>query len=105
MSKIQSILQNYLQALNNLDVVNQNEHTGRTPLENLLNSLKAEFDLGNIAITHEGKRDKDGNGAPDFTINDNQKSTVIGYIENKKIDENLSKILKSKQIEKRAQKH
>ena len=100
MSKIQSILQNYLQALNNLDVVNQNEHTGRTPLENLLNSLKAEFDLGNIAITHEGKRDKDGNGAPDFTINDNQKSTVIGYIENKKIDENLSKILKSKQIEK-----
>jgi predicted helicase len=95
-TQIQEFFTNYLQSQASLDVINQNEHTGRTPLENLLNQLKPEY----IEITHEGKRNVDGLGAPDFTVNQSQKATVVGYIENKKIDENLNKILKSKQIEK-----
>jgi|LakMenEpi03Aug12_release.lakeMendotaPanAssembly.Ray.scaffolds.fasta_scaffold1808014_1 hypothetical protein len=49
----QEFFTNYLQNLAKLDIINQNEHTGRTPLENLLNNLKSEFGLGNIAITYE----------------------------------------------------
>ncbi len=72
-------INDYLKSLADLDVINQNEHTGRTPLENLLNQLKNQLKFAHINITHEGKRNQDGLGAPDFTVNHNQKHTVIGY--------------------------
>ena len=53
-----------------------------------------------LLITHEAKRSKHGFGAPDFSISHQQQGTIIGYIENKKIDENLTKIINSPQIEK-----
>jgi hypothetical protein len=94
--QVYDYIKQYLQQLHQLNVIHQNEHTGRTPLENLLNQLKPD----NINITHEGRRNSDGLGAPDFTINHSHKHTVVGYIENKRIDENLGRILQSKQIQK-----
>ena len=93
---MQEQLQNYLNQLRANDCLNQTEHTGRAFLQNLLQSLCPQ----NLLITHEGKRSKHGFGAPDFSISHQQQGTIIGYIENKKIDENLTKIINSSQIEK-----
>ncbi len=93
-------LSNYLSSLNSSDCLNQTEHTGRAFLQNLLQQTLQHFGLVNLTITHEGKRNKDGFGAPDFTVSNHKTGTIIGYIENKKIDENLNKILKSEQIQK-----
>jgi predicted helicase len=97
---MQHYLSNYLASLNLSDCLNQTEHTGRAFLQNLLNQTLQHFGLVNLTITHEGKRNKDGFGAPDFTVSNHKTGTIIGYIENKKIDENLNKILKSEQIQK-----
>ncbi len=97
---MQKHLSNYLASLNLSDCLNQTEHTGRAFLQNLLQQTLQHFGLVNLTITHEGKRNKDGFGAPDFTISNHKTGTIIGYIENKKIDENLNKILKSEQIQK-----
>lgn len=70
------------------------EHTPRTPFENLLNAIKTNQ---RIAIIHEPKR-KEGFGAPDFRIESG--GAIIGYIETKPIEENLDKVLKSKQLKK-----
>ncbi len=71
------------------------EHSGRTFLQNLL----AEFAGGyKVEIVHEPKRDASGKGAPDFKFLFND--TDIGYLENKKISENLDEVLKSRQIQK-----
>jgi len=93
---MQQQLQNYLNSLHTNDCFNQTEHTGRTHLQNLLQSFCPQ----NLLITHEAKRSKHGFGAPDFSISHKQQGTIIGYIENKKIDENLTKIVNSPQIEK-----
>ncbi|WP_024654257.1 type ISP restriction/modification enzyme [Borrelia persica] len=71
------------------------EHTDRTKLENLLNTLKPN---SNIIIQHEPKRNKEGFGSPDYLIKTNE--SIVGYIEVKKIDQNLDDILKSTQIQK-----
>lgn len=70
------------------------EHTPRTPLENLLNTIKPNK---RIEVIHEPKR-KEGFGAPDFRIEVDD--AIIGYIETKPIDDNLDKVLKSKQLKK-----
>jgi predicted helicase len=70
------------------------EHTYRTNFENFLNAIKPDE---RIKIIHEPKREK-GFGAPDFRIERN--GAIIGYIEAKKLDENLDKVRKSKQIKK-----
>ncbi len=69
------------------------EHSKRGALENLLKSIADD----KLIILHEPKRDVKF-GAPDFKISN--VSGIIGYVENKKIDENLDKILKSAQIKK-----
>ncbi len=70
------------------------EHTPRTPFENLINSIKPNT---KIIITHEPKR-REGFGAPDFKIEID--GAILGYIETKTIDEDLDKVLKSKQLKK-----
>jgi len=70
------------------------EHTPRAPLENLLNAIKPNK---RITIIHEPKR-LQGFGAPDFRIESG--GAIIGYIETKPIEENLDKVLKSKQLKK-----
>ncbi len=67
------------------------EFTFRTPLENLLNSLKPS----GITIIHEPKREK-GFGAPDFKVV--KSGGIMGYIEVKKLGENLDNILKTDQL-------
>lgn len=77
------------------------EHTLRTPLENLLNTIKED----DIRIVHEAKRDRWEAGTPDFKVfrQMDQKDKLsyphlIGYIECKKLNEDLDSILKSPQI-------
>ena len=76
-----------------------NEHTFRTPLENLLNALKPK----DIRLTHEPKAEQgQGSVRPDFKI---YKQTphyeaLQGFIECKNYKENLDILIKGKQIEK-----
>ena len=81
--------------LKKLQLKNQTEFSNRTQLHNLLNNIVEAENLG-LKINQEEQRSKEG--APDFTIK--KQDLVIGYIETKKIDENLSKVLKSAQIKK-----
>jgi hypothetical protein len=73
------------------------EHTGRTALENLLNTFKADALQPRIQVQHEAGREGD-KGAPDFKIK--RDGMILGYVEVKTIGENLDKILKSPQITK-----
>ena len=80
-----------------------NEHTLRTDLENLLNSFKPD----DIKILQEAKKEEYEEGTPDFKIFkkvDPKESLsynlLIGYIETKKLNENLNKIRKTEQIKK-----
>ena len=74
------------------------EHTYRTALENLLNSFKNDKLNRKVNIKHEPANQK-GKGRPDFKVITNEQLT-LGFIETKKIGENLDKILDSKQLAK-----
>jgi len=77
------------------EIKDELEHSGRTFLQNLLTNFTNSH---KINIIHESKRDKQGRGAPDFKFLFND--TEIGYLENKKIGEDLDEVLKSDQIRK-----
>lgn len=87
----------YFEAIKELDVSEATEHTLRGPLENLLKSLAARAD-STIAVIHEPKRDANRLGAPDFKFKVHE--AILGYLENKKIDESLDSVLQSTQIAK-----
>ncbi|WP_229762958.1 type ISP restriction/modification enzyme [Helicobacter pylori] len=90
------MLKEYLESIKDL-TPEKNEHTHRAFLENLLISLKENFNK-EFKIEHEPKRDKRG-GQPDFRIS--YQGLNIGYIENKRVGTDLRKIVeseKSKQI-------
>src|SRR6266699_6081831 len=87
----------YFDAIKAVDIEDSTEHTLRTALENLLNSIAKARNAG-IKVIHEPKKDKSGKGAPDFKFKVNE--AILGYLENKKIQENLDQILKSAQITK-----
>ncbi len=79
---------------------NATEHTFRTPLENLLNKLKLD---NSIDIIHEAKKEISEDGTPDFKVIRGDKSLfkkLIGYIECKKLNYDLNKLIDSKQIKK-----
>jgi hypothetical protein len=92
----------YIKSLAETTIQEKTEHTDRGHLKTLLTELASTGKFNAQAINEQSRhgKNKDGFGAPDFTVNHTEKHTVIGYIENKQIDENLSKVLKSKQIEK-----
>ena len=69
------------------------EFTYRTPFENLLNAVKPT-DI-TFKVRHEPKRKKEF-GAPDFLIT--SKGLPIGYIETKKLDEEVTDTRKTDQI-------
>ncbi|WP_297447392.1 type ISP restriction/modification enzyme [uncultured Campylobacter sp.] len=81
---------------------NYNEHSFRTPFENLLNALKPK----EIKIIHEPKSEKgQGSIRPDFKIYklvDKEKELsynhLIGFIECKNLDVDLDKEFKSEQL-------
>ena len=89
--------QAYFKALKGLDVSEATEHTLRTALENLLNSIGDETG-SQITVIHEPKKDKGGLGAPDFKFK--LQEAVVGYLENKKIGDNLDAVLQSAQLAK-----
>ena len=91
----QSYFDNYLKSLRKTPVDQKTEHTDRGALETLLQSLAA-LQSANTKVQHEPKRSV--KGAPDYKVQHN--ASIIGYVENKTIGENLDKILKSDQIAK-----
>jgi len=90
----------YIKELQSIPIDEITEHSMRFALETLLRELAsgcATANRKNIKVLHEPKR-KENYGSPDFKIyTDN---SIIGYVENKKITENLDKTLKSDQIKK-----
>ena len=86
----------YFKTLQSTAIEDITEHSHRTALENLLNAIVKKHKL-NIKILHEPKRQA-GFGAPDFKISG--AASIIGYVENKKIEEKLSKTIKTDQVKK-----
>ena len=85
----------YLTELNNMDLALATEVSLRRPFENYIHNFIKENNILNITILHEGKRIGEY-GVPDFRVS--MFHSIIGYLETKKIDENLDKTLKSDQI-------
>ncbi|MGX3044484.1 type ISP restriction/modification enzyme [Helicobacter sp. T3_23-1056] len=74
------------------------EHTHRSALENLFKAIlenltQSHKDFSKIAIIHEPNNDKSENkaGAPDFLIQQNGLS--LGYIENKRVNADLARLI------------
>lgn len=72
------------------------EHSGRGALETLLKAVALSGDP-KLHVQHEMGKEGD-KGAPDFRIMTS--GQIVGYVENKKIGEKLSAILKTEQIKK-----
>ncbi|WP_121104789.1 type ISP restriction/modification enzyme [Helicobacter pylori] len=87
------MLKEYLEGIKDI-TPEKNEHTHRAFLQNLLISLKENFNT-EFKIEHEPKKDKQG-GQPDFRIS--FQGLNIGYIENKRVGTDLNQLLKSDQI-------
>ncbi|WP_199768798.1 type ISP restriction/modification enzyme [Helicobacter trogontum] len=91
------MLAEYLQQIKDINQGDK-EHTYRTFLHTLLIKIQEKAASTNIKIIHEPNNDKEGRGAPDFLIT--KDSLILGYIENKRINEDLNKILQTQQIKK-----
>ncbi len=85
------MLKEYLESIK--DLAKGTEHTHRRSLHNLLDGLKNHFNK-EFKIEHEPKREQ--GSQPDFRVS--FQGLNIGYIENKRAGENLSQLLKNKQI-------
>ncbi len=88
------MLKEYLESIKDL-TTEKNELTHRPSLYNLLNRLKDHFNK-EFKIEHEPKREQ--GSQPDFRVS--FQGLNIGYIENKRVGEDLSQLLKNKQIRK-----
>ena len=88
-----TVFEKYFKALQSHRVDEITEHSHRSNLQQLLESLTEP----KIKVLHEPKREGKF-GSPDFKITHTE--SIIGYVENKKIEESLDKILKSDQIKK-----
>ncbi|EJB41775.1 putative adenine specific DNA methyltransferase 1 [Helicobacter pylori Hp A-5] len=87
------MLKKYLEGIKDL-TPESNELTHRRSLQNLLDSLKDNFNK-EFKIEHEPNRDKQG-GQPDFRVS--YQGLNIGYIENKKVGTDLDQLLESDQV-------
>lgn len=87
----------YLKALAATPVDDKTEHTDRGALERLLKEAAAEADE-RLHVRHEPRGDKDGGGRPDFMVK--RDARVVGYVENKQIDDSLDKLIRSEQVKK-----
>lgn len=85
----------YIANLKSTTLEEKTEYTDREYLSILFNNLKPNSD---ITIQHEPKRSKKGFGSPDYVIRVNK--SIVGYIEVKRIEQNLDETLKSDQIKK-----
>lgn len=92
------MVNNYLKEIEKLKSMNSNEHTYRTPLENLLNDLKVKFyPKSKINIKQETSVESEEfkKVFPDFTAIDEDKG-IIGFIECKNIGFDLHKAVEGK---------
>ena len=92
MSATDLAFQTYLTALRKTPLDQKTEHTDRTALETLLNTLAPT----KTHVQHEPKR-ADDKGSPDFKVTTGA-NAILGYVEVKTIGENLDRVLKSPQI-------
>ena len=88
---------NYIKELQKQKLTDITEHSHRAALEILLNSVTKDIANQKTNILHEPKR-QGKNGSPDFMVS--TQDGIIGYVENKKITQNLNETISSKQIEK-----
>lgn len=88
---------NYITELQNQSLSEITEHSHRSHLENLINTILKDLSNTETKVLHEPRR-QGRNGSPDFMIY--SPSGIIGYIENKKITQNLDEIIESDQIRK-----
>ncbi len=86
------MLKEYLESIKDL-TPEKNELTHRSFLQNLLNRLKDNFNK-EFKIEHEPKKEQ--GSQPDFRVS--FQGLNIGYIENKRVGNNLNQLLKSDQI-------
>ena len=87
----------YFRGLAGSPLDDKTEHTDRAKLELLLAQAAGEADA-KLRVHHEPRRDVGGGGSPDYRIK--RDGRIVGYVEAKTIDENLSKVLKYDQIKK-----
>lgn len=87
----------YLKALAATSVDDKTEHTDRAALERLLKEAAADAD-DRLHVRHEPRGDKDGGGRPDFMVK--RDARVVGYVENKQVDDSLDKLIRSDQVKK-----
>lgn len=95
-------IQEYICALQAIDARQANEHTYRTPLENLFNSLQLK---GKQTTAVQEAKSEQVDGTPDFFVYEDYNQlfrSLIGFIECKKITRNISEIIPSEQIAKYA---
>ncbi len=88
------MLKEYLESIKDL-TTEYNELTHRPSLYNLLNRLKDHFNK-EFKIEHEPRREQ--GSQPDFRVS--FQGLNIGYIENKRVGEDLNQLLKNDQIRK-----
>ena len=88
------MIKNYLKEIEKLKSPISNEHTYRTPLENLLKSFAVKlYTNSNISIQQEVSAER--KIFPDFTVV-NEDERLIGFIECKDIDFDLHKAIEGK---------
>ena len=88
---------NYIKELQKQKLTDITEHSHRAALEILLNSVAQDITNQKTNILHEPRR-QGKNGSPDFMIS--TQDGIIGYVENKKIIQNLDETISSEQIKK-----
>ena len=94
--RVKQLFERYLLELRDAYAQDGTEHSGRSALQNFLTAIAARL-APDVRIQHEPKRQQD-KGAPDFMIG--RPGMILGYVENKPIDADLTKVLKSEQIKK-----
>ncbi len=95
---MQQFFQSYFSTLASTPLNQITEHTHRGALQDLIRQI-AETNENKIAIIHE-PTNQQGLGRPDFLIKSTASQSILWYIENKKIGENLIDITKTDQIAK-----
>ncbi|WKC58388.1 type ISP restriction/modification enzyme [Borrelia sp. P9F1] len=92
------IFERYIKKLKQTSLDDKTEQMDRSHLKNLFDEFNSINSNSGIEIYHEPKQNKEGLGAPDFVVKNQE--NIIGYIEVKKIEKNLDDTLKSTQIKK-----
>lgn len=88
-----TVFEKYFKSLQSHKIGDITEHSHRPALKDLMESLAG----AKVKILHEPKREGKF-GSPDFKITHTE--SIIGYVENKKIEESIDKTIKSDQIKK-----